>query len=272
MESRRSQPLFLGILIIALGIVWLLNNLGVTRLEIGELFSTYWPLIFVAWGIDVLVRGWSGERLAGSNVVNGIILVGIGALILGRNLGYYQINFSLFWKILWPVVLILVGWSLLRGAVGYGRTHWAVMSGLELKNHRWRLEDASYIAFMGGVDLDLSVADIPNQETTLNLTAVMGGIDVKVPADLEVECQGSAILGGVTFFHEEAGGIIANRSTVHVPVQVVPAGESIRVEPAAGGEATGEAGPAAGNAGKKRVRIYCRTLMGGIEIKEAPVT
>ncbi|HHV62612.1 MAG TPA: cell wall-active antibiotics response protein [Firmicutes bacterium] len=32
---------------------------------------------------------------------------------------------------------------------------------------------------MGGLDLDLTMADIPEKETVLDLTAIMGGVEVK---------------------------------------------------------------------------------------------
>lgn len=65
------------------------------------------------------------------------------------------------------------------------------------------------------------------------------GIDVKVPADLEVECIGTAILGGFTFFGVDGGGVIASRRVVHKGVE----------------------------GSKRRVKIICRTLMGGVEVK-----
>ena len=73
----------------------------------------------------------------------------------------------------------------------------------------------------------------------LNLTAVMGGIDVRVPDDINVECDGTAILGGVQFFGESAGGVVSSRRF---------SGRQV-------------------DESKKKVVIYCRTIMGGIEIK-----
>ncbi|NPV53970.1 MAG: cell wall-active antibiotics response protein [Firmicutes bacterium] len=249
-SSRRGSVLF-GLLIVAVGVIWLLNNLGITSIDMGELFSTYWPVLLIIWGIDALTRGstWSGGeddrsggRSSGSNPTGWILLI-IGLVILGRNIGLYQLNLSIVWRVLWPVILILVGWSLLRAttSAGSGGVHWAVMSGVEFKNKEWKLQDGSFIAIMGGVDLDLTVADIPEKETVLDLTAIMGGVDVKVPPDLQVECEGTAILGGVNFFGEEGGGIIASRIARY-----------------AGGAAEGS---------RRRLRIRCRTLMGGVEVK-----
>ncbi len=245
MRASRG-PMWLGILAILFGLLWFLNNIGLTQTDIGRLFVVYWPVLLILWGAEVLIRdvayGSQGEsRSTGicSTILNGAILIVIGALILGSNLGIYRLDFSIVWKIFWPVVLILIGWSLLRGTTSTGGTHWAIMSGIELRNKGWRLESGNMLAFMGGIDIDMTVAEIPEEETVLNLTAVMGGIEVRVPNDVSVECEGTAILGGVTFFGETAGGVISSRRF--------------------GGKEV--------DTSKKKVIIYCRTIMGGIEIK-----
>ena len=246
MRASRG-PMWLGILAILLGLLWFLNNIGLTRTDIGRLFVTYWPVLLILWGCEVLIRdvsyrsqGESSSTGIWSTILNGGILILIGALILGGNLGLYRLDLSVIWKLFWPVVLILLGWSLLRGTTSTGGTHWAIMSGIELRNKGWSLESGNMIAFMGSIDLDMTVAEIPEKETVLNLTAVMGGIEVRAPDDVSVECEGTAILGGVTFFGDTAGGVISSRRFSGMKV----------------------------DSSKKKVIIYCRTIMGGIEIKQ----
>ena len=247
MGSRLGKPVLFGLLLIVLGVIWLLNNLAIAQINLGELISTYWPVLLITWGIDILGRmlrdGREKERgkpgLSGGSVT-GLVLLILGSVILGRNLGFYELDLSLFWKAFWPVILILIGWSLLRGTTGAGGLHWAVMSGIELKNQGWKVTDGSFVAFMGGVDMDLTVADIPEREIALNLTAVMGGIEVRIPPGLAVECAGTALLGGVKFFQEEGGGIITVRRFAS------------------------EGAPE----GKKKLIIRGLAIMGGIEIKQ----
>ncbi|MDD4331909.1 MAG: LiaF-related protein [Methanosarcinaceae archaeon] len=80
--------------------------------------------------------------------------------------------------------------------MGSKSSSFAILRGLESRKKGWQLEDKSYLALMGGIDLDLTVADIPDREIYLDLTAIMGGVDIKVPEDLNVLCYGSAFLGG----------------------------------------------------------------------------
>lgn len=244
MANSGPRPRLFALLLIAVGLVWLLNNLGFTRLDLGELFSTYWPLLLVVWGIDILGRGipnTSGEKTGTGTLVTGLILVGLGLAILARNLGYLNYDFSQLWGVFWAVLLIFLGVAVLRRpAMGPGHTRLAVMSGLEMKNPGWKLSAGSYMAIMGGVDLDLTVAEIPTGEITLNLTAIMGGINIRVPRGLEVNCQGTAILGGVDFLKQSDGGIIASNHVKH---------------------------PGSGEYGSALV-INALAVLGGIEIKE----
>jgi len=245
MRSSRGS-IWLGILAIILGLLWFLNNIGFTQISVGRFLAVYWPVLLILLGAEVVIRdlvcrsqGESKSTCALSCLLEGGILIIIGALILGRNLGIYRFDFSFVWRIFWPVILILIGWSILRGTTSTGGTHWAIMSGIELRNKGWKLESGNMLAFMGGINLDLTVAEIPEKETVLNLTAIMGGIDVRVPDDVSIECEGTAILGGVRFFDESAGGLISSRRFSGTEVDT----------------------------SKKKVVVYCRTIMGGIEIK-----
>lgn len=245
-----GKSMFLvGGLVLLIGVLWLFNNLGLMNISLGSLITTYWPVIFILWGFDVLGQEFFGGKNQQekrerhfSSIVTGLILLVIGLLILGQNLKLFHLNLSLFWKICWPLVVILIGWSLIRGTrrmSGAGGTHWAVMSGLDFKTEGWKLDDANVFAFMGGVNMDLTVAEIPEREVALNLIAIMGGITIRVPSDLTVISEGTVILGGLTFLREETGGIIASRKT----------------------EYTGDP------ASQKKLVINALTVMGGVEVK-----
>ncbi|MGI6711130.1 MAG: LiaF domain-containing protein [Bacillota bacterium] len=232
------QTKSVGLVLIIMGVIWLLNNLGFTQISLGKLITVYWPVIFVIWGVEVLVSG-ARSKVKGGNVINGLLLLVFGAALLGSNLGYFKLNFSLVWKVILPLVIILVGWNLLKGSIkSSDGTHYAFMNGIELKKEGWKLESGNFLAFMGGIDMDMTTAYIPDQEVYLNLTAIMGGIDIRVPRDFTIECHGTAILGGVDFLGEESGGIFASKNY----------------------EQQGSTQP-----GKKLI-IRCSALMGGISV------
>ncbi len=214
MSESTPRPRLFALLIIAVGLLWLLNNLGLTRLELGDLFKTYWPVLFVVWGIDMLVRGipdHNGKKVGSGALITGVLLVILGLALVARNLGYLDYDFSQLWGLLWAVLLILLGIAILkRPSTEPGRIRFALMSGLEMKNPGWKLSSGGWTTIMGGVELDLTVAEIPPGETFLNLTAIMGGINLRVPRNLGVTCRGTAILGGIECLRQSDGGIFAN--------------------------------------------------------------
>lgn len=224
--------LIFGFLIIALGAVLLLKNNHIVDVSIGTLILTYWPVLIAAWGLGFLIeRAGTGGKICGGI----LLLLGIG--LLGRNLGWFSFDFRLVWKLFWPLVIILAGISILTRS-GSSRNNLAIMGGVE-KNGIWQLGNAAYWTLMGGIHLDLRKAVIPDRKTTLTIFAVIGGIEVIVPPDLALVCEGTSLLGGVEFLGKNNGGILAN----------------LRAE-------QGEV-----NSAQKVVRLDCFAVMGGVEVK-----
>ncbi len=243
MRPYGKGSFLLGIAVIAMGVILLLNNFDILNVSVGYLISTYWPVLLVIWGVDLIIPDAGSKtsklRRKSGAFITGLILIALGVLIIGNNLGLYELNFSFLWKLVWPVVIILIGWSLLRGTSSSGGIHWAVMSGIELKQKGWKLKDGSFFAFMGGVKMDLNAAEIPEGEIHLNVTAVMGGIEIIVPPRIGVEYEGTAVLGGVKFFDEDSGGIIASGKSEY------------KGEPETGA----------------KLVLRCTAVLGGVEIK-----
>ena len=250
-----SFQAMLGLIVLIVGVLLLLNNLNILDYEVTNIFD-YWPVIPLIIGINMLlttfrpVGSTEGQRtfFSWGQFISAIILIGIGVLFLGSNLDFIDERYTelirdQFWPILISVLLILLGLNLLRsiGTANKGGNRVAFMGGIEMGNKPWRLESGSYLAFMGGIDLDLTTAEIPEGVTVLDFTAVMGGIDVKAPSDINLVCDGAAFLGGISVMGHEDGGIITSRRIEH-----------------SGGE----------NAGGKTIHIQGRAVMGGIEISE----
>ncbi len=52
------------------------------------------------------------------------------------------------------------------------------------------------LALMGGVELDFREANLLEGETVVEVLAVMGGVSIVVPPDVDVEASGTGFLGG----------------------------------------------------------------------------
>jgi hypothetical protein len=246
-----SGRLIFGLAILVVGVLLLLKNLGLNiDLNIRQILN-YWPAIPLLLGLNWLFLSFGSTKAEEGKKVffswgqftTALIAIAVGVVFLGRNLGLFQIDTRLFLNLLWPFILILIGINLLRGrAVSGGKGgRFSFMGGSNVGGAQsWNLESGSYFALMGGLEMDLTSAVVAEGETILDLTAIMGGIDVKIPRDMAVIYDGSAVLGGVTFKDQEDGGIIGGR---RIEANITPETKGV-------------------------VRIQARAIMGGIEIKE----
>jgi hypothetical protein len=73
----------------------------------------------------------------------------------------------------------------------------AIFGGISRKG-QWHPDPVTrIIAVFGGADLDLRDAVLPpSGEITLDITAVFGGADIKIPPEMRVIDTGTAIMGG----------------------------------------------------------------------------
>lgn len=189
----------LGLFLVALGVLFLLDSTEVIEAE--GVWSLAWPLLLVFVGLSILIR----ER--------GRSLVGLVVLLLG--LGFFAQNANWIEEgwigRYWPVVLIVAGLAVLVEAVGFMRpgrfgrptgeagdedAYTAFLGGRKARitSTSWRGGRAT--AVMGGVELDLRDAVPVPEGAVLDVTAVMGGVEVTVPRGWRVAIRGTPLLGG----------------------------------------------------------------------------
>ncbi len=75
-EHKTQGRIFWGLLLIVLGVIFLLDQMG--RLDFGDLIGRYWPVIFILIGISILLS--NNFRNAGSGIF--FILFGTFFLLL----------------------------------------------------------------------------------------------------------------------------------------------------------------------------------------------
>jgi hypothetical protein len=231
MSTDRSKTL-VGLIVVAAGIILLLNNLKVTSINI----LTYWPVLFIVWGLNALI---GGSRNPGARGI-AIFIVLLGLVLQAHALEFIRLNLGDIVEFVIAVLIILLGVSLFFGRSFSGKTNYAILGGIDRgKSAPWDLESGSYLALMGGIELDLRHAVIPEGETVLDLTAIMAGIEIRVPANLPVEADGFAVLGGIDFLGKGSGGVIGSMRNAQVMEGVT----------------------------NRIVKIQARAIMGGIDIK-----
>ncbi|MDP1675348.1 MAG: DUF5668 domain-containing protein [Bacteroidota bacterium] len=198
-----SPHFFLGIIIIGVGIIFMLDNMDIIY---AADFLRYWPVLLIAYGITKV--SYSSKN---SGQIFGWILIVIGALKLLDVLNF--INFRIWdW---WPIVFILIGLNFLRGSWNRSRNNTANISGDSLNDSDSYIKNIAMLsgvkrkitskdfrggeltAFMGGCEIDLREADMKGSEATLDVVAVWGGIEIRVPMGWSVSVKATPIMGGV---------------------------------------------------------------------------
>lgn len=105
MKRRYTSRVFGGLLLIGLGGMFLLRQMGYTDFSISSLISTYWPVILIVMGVQRLLAP-DEEHSRFSAMLGGCFFLAIGLFFLGRNLDWFYYSASDFFKMLIPVMLI----------------------------------------------------------------------------------------------------------------------------------------------------------------------
>ncbi len=213
-----------GVILAGIGVVLLLQNLGIPFFNDLERF---WPLILVVVGIAHAARSMG----TGGRVWGGVIIA-VGVLFLLSNFGIIHGD----WRLLWPGILILVGLGMLARAIDrppqgdydpgataasarkFGEdlkdrivsdiharipmgsvnhlSEWAVFGGTRRRVSSQDFQGGEAFAMFGGVEIDLRQAATTREEVVIEINAIFGGVEVRVPETWNVMVRGAGIFGG----------------------------------------------------------------------------
>lgn len=231
---RMNGRIVWGLILVALGILFLLDQLDVA--DAGDTIGTWWPMILIVIG------GWGLVTSPGRNL-GALILLLVGVTLQVDELDLLDTS---VWDVAWPVALIAVGlWLVLRrpwGRPGPGTSSTETASGDDLdlfsllagRNQRissrsWRGGEVT--AILGGAEVHLDDAMPVEGGARLQATAIMGGVEVFIPAGWDVDLRGTPLLGGI---EDKRRRVAAN-----------------------------------GDVARPKLRIDATAIMGGIELKDA---
>jgi predicted membrane protein len=215
-----------GIIILLLGGIFLLQNLGVFYYR--DLFH-YWPVILIGVGI-ARILDW---RDSANNFI-GVIIAGVGAAFLAHSLGYLPWN---IWRLLWPIALIGGGAVLLLRGIDSRREYSidspeqnsstisdnilreeVIFGGINRKIYSKDFQGGRANAIFGGIEIDLRGAGITKDEIHIEANAIFGGIEIMLPDSWESSVRGTGIMGGFedkTYPAPVAGDVKRPRVIIH---------------------------------------------------------
>jgi hypothetical protein len=104
----------------------------------------------------------------------------------------------------------------------------AVGGGKEFKSRATALRSASALAVVGGVEIDLREATLDPGGATLEVTAVLGGIEVTLPSGWAVDIENHAKMAGVETRLTESADHPEGAPTLHVTINAWFGGVEVR--------------------------------------------
>ena len=206
---RITPRLIVGLGILSLGLLWTLDNLDILE---SEPITRWWPVVLIVIGLLQLIDPRGGK-------IGPAILTAAGVGLLLDNLRY--IDFDLGDIV--PLAIAAVGAKLIWDALGPKTPRvmrdddsvihaFALMSGVKRQSTSLDFRGGDANAMMGGVELDLRNATIADgQQAIVDVFAMWGGVEVRVPEHWRVISRVSPLMGG---FVDNTSSTAAKTATI----------------------------------------------------------
>lgn len=216
-----KKMLWFGILIILVGIILILINMGMLPSELQKIIFS-WQMLLVVFGV---------VQLFNKDYLSGAILVSIGMFFISpRVINAFPDFFGRLHpnviQNFWPLFLIVLGVIIVFGAFGITdkkqnvkqNGHHSYNQSDGVFGHRGDIgtffnkdvlfSGGQYIvldpvfaggelnAVFGSIELDLRKTSLQDGNTYLEINAVFGGITIIVPSDWQLESRVTSVFGG----------------------------------------------------------------------------
>ncbi len=198
---KKTNHILWGIVLVAAGVIWALNEFHITNIDL--FFEGWWTLFIIV----PCTVGLFTEREKSGNIIG--IVIGVLLLLCCQEI----LKFSVLWKLLVPAIIVIIGLKLIFTGL-FGNKANEIMKKMKLEGKQLKsgcaafsesklnysgevFEGAELTATFGGVECDLRGAII-EKDCAIQVTAVFGGIDIFVPAGINVKVNSNCIFGGIS--------------------------------------------------------------------------
>ena len=200
---KQIKPIIWGIAIIALGLIFGGNALGLFSLDI--FFDGWWTLFIIIPSVVSLIT--DQDKIMSL----GFIAVGVILLLAAQDVFSYDVA----WKVILAVFLVAVGLSIIIKSIFHNKndqevakkieeakkdgktmdSQMAIFSGSDRTYKDETFQGSNLVAVFGGAKLNLKHAKF-DQDTVIKAFTLFGGIDIIVPSDVKVKLKSGFIFGG----------------------------------------------------------------------------
>ena len=190
-----------GFFFVIMGIILGLNALEIVHVDI--FFDGWWTLFII---VPCFINLFCDEDKFG-NLIG--LIIGI-CLLLGMQ---EIIDFQFLWKLIVPIILVIIGGSFFVKDAIYGKVReniqkskddshdggevYATFSQQKLDYSREEFYGGSFNAIFGEIQCDLKDAKI-EKDVVIHATSVFGNITLFVPNDIRVKIVSTSVFGGVS--------------------------------------------------------------------------
>jgi len=187
MDSSNRKRAILGIILVVIGSIFLLDNLGF-RIDL-PWYIFRWPIVFIIIGV---VNVFSG------NLRPALLFFGLGIFF------YLNLFDVIDIRDYWPVILIIIGLTFIFRKSTFIKAsendedvfdEVAIFGGTDKKFTSENLKGGKITSVFGGSNIDLRGSKIQG-EANIEVFCMFGGVEILVPADWKVNMDATAILGG----------------------------------------------------------------------------
>ncbi|HLS61617.1 MAG TPA: cell wall-active antibiotics response protein LiaF [Virgibacillus sp.] len=218
--SNNVLRYFTAVLLIGLGTMLVLDNLGIIESNFNEAWHFIYPSFFIIFGIVLLFKY---VNKSGGNWMFGSFIIIFGSMLWLGRLAVIEFQFADLFK-LWPLLIIYVGFSLFGLTNRWRKPRVHIINDkhkhsyqefgkrfsigdVEFKEENWRVEPLNLWNAAGDYYLDFSKAYIPEEEIPIRIDSWAGDIQILLPENIDVRIAASVKAGEINLFGRTADGI-----------------------------------------------------------------
>lgn len=223
MKKTSLITIIWGVILIVIGVGFLLNSFNI--INFNQFIGAYWPSILILIGLVELLQGrWSGAILWG----------GLGIIF---QLSELHIITSNAWGIIWPIVIIWIGASILIRSNARAKiksetddftSSTGIFGGDEKKIQSKNFKGASISAVFGGSKLDLRNVELDNAGAIIDVMVMFGGGELIVPKNVPIIVESIAIFGGIEDKRSEVKLAEAGKPSIRIQGTILFGGLEIK--------------------------------------------
>lgn len=208
-SSKGNRRLLFGVVLIAIGGLWILEQLHIIPPTLRDLLIS-WQMLLIVIGVFSLFSG---------NETSGWVLILIGGFFMIPHV--IEVPWELR-RLTWPILLVALGVLMLvrhsRKPTKIKETgekdldyfdDFVIFGGREIVVNSQNLIGGKCTSIFGGSEYDMRVAKLSPNGAVVDCVSVFGGTGFKIPPDWAVKNEVSTIFGAFT---DKRGNIIPDKN------------------------------------------------------------